>query len=339
MSTVLRTALIGAGRLGKIHGRILGELPESRLVAVCDPDEKAAREAAGKSGARVFADHRAMLAELGAAERPEAAVVAAPTTLHCAIARELLAAGVPVLVEKPITKTVAEAEELVELAAGKRLALAVGHVERYNPAVMAARPFVRDVKFIECRRVSPYPFRSTDVGVTMDLMIHDIDLILDLVGRPLESAQAVGARILSPSEDIANARLVFAGGAVADVTASRVSHKAERKLRIFQADAYISLDLLEKHAVVYRKSAALMRGEIDPAKLNPTLLGLDLKAFVFSKLIDVERPAIPKVEPLRRELSDFLAAAAAGAEPPVSGRQGLAALRAAELILREMKVL
>jgi predicted dehydrogenase len=336
----MRTALIGAGRLGKIHGRILGELAQSKLVAVCDPDEKAAREAAGKSGARIFPDHRAMLAALsGAGERPEAAVVAAPTTQHHAVARDLLAARVHCLVEKPITKTVAEAEELVRLAAEKKLALAVGHVERYNPAMIAARPFVHDVKFIEVRRVSPYPFRSIDVGVTMDLMIHDIDLILDLIGRPLESVQAAGAKVLSPSEDIANARLVFAGGAVADVTASRVSHKAERKFRVFQGDAYISIDMLEKSAVVYRKSQALLRGEIDPAKINPTLLGIDIKAFVFSKLIDVQKPAVPKVEPLRAELEDFLAAAAAGAEPPVSGRGGLEALRAATMILSEMKVL
>ncbi|HOX08347.1 MAG TPA: Gfo/Idh/MocA family oxidoreductase [Planctomycetota bacterium] len=335
----MRTALIGAGRLGKIHGRILGELGQSKLVAVCDPDEKAAREAAGKSGARIFPDHRAMLAALSGAERPEAAVVAAPTTMHHAVARDLLAAGMHCLVEKPITKTVAEGEELVRLAAERKLALAVGHVERYNPAMIGARPFVHDVKFIEVRRVSPYPFRSVDVGVTMDLMIHDIDLILDLVGQPLESVHAVGAKVLSPSEDIANARLVFEGGAVADVTASRVSHKAERKFRVFQGDAYISIDMLEKSAVVYRKSQALLRGEIDPTKINPTLLGIDIKAFVFSKLIDVQKPSIPKVEPLRAELEDFLAAAAAGQEPPVSGRQGLAALRAAEMILRDMKVL
>ena len=323
----MRTALIGAGRLGKIHGRILGELAESKLVAVCDPDEKAAREAAGKTGAKVFPDHRAMLAGLPSGERPEAAVVAAPTTQHHHVAKDLLEAGIHCLVEKPIAKTVAEAEELVSLAAERKLALAVGHVERYNPAMIAARPFVHDVKFIEVRRVSPYPFRSVDVGVTMDLMIHDIDLILDLVGRPLESVQAAGAKILSPSEDIANARLVFEGGAVADVTASRVSHKAERKLRVFQGDAYISIDMLDKAAVVYRKSEALRRGEIDPTKINPTLLGIDIKAFVFSKLIDVQKPAVPKVEPLRRELEDFLAAAAAGAEPPVSGCKGLEADR------------
>ena len=335
----MRTALIGAGRLGKIHGRLLREMPGSELVAVVDPDAATAAEAAGKSGARVFADHRAMLAELSGDGRPQAAVVAAPTTLHHPVARDLLAAGIPCLVEKPITKTVAEAEELVRLAADKQLALAVGHVERYNPAVLAAKPYVHDVKFVECRRVSPYPFRSTDVGVTMDLMIHDIDLILDLVARPLAAVQAVGARILSPTEDIANARLVFEGGAVADVTASRVSHKAERKLRIFQADAYLSLDLLEKGGVMYRKSEALRRGEIDPTKLNPTLLGIDLKAFIFSKLIEVHKLTGPKVEPLRRELEDFLAAAAAGREPPVSGRQGLEALRAAEMILAEMKVI
>lgn len=335
----MRTAVIGAGRLGRVHARILGELPQSQLAAVVDPDAAAAREAAGRTGARLFPDVRAMLAELSGASGIEAAVVATPTAMHRDVARELMNAGVHVLVEKPIAKTVPEAEELVRLAAERKLALAVGHVERYNPAAVAARPHVRDVKFIECRRISPYPFRSTDVGVTLDLMIHDIDLILDLVGRPLESVHAVGAKILSPSEDIANARLVFAGGAVADVTASRVSHKAERKLRIFCADAYVSLDLLEKQAVVYRKSQALLRGEIDPAKLSPTMLGLDIKAFVFSKLIDVERPKVPKIEPLRRELEDFLAAAAGGTEPPVSGRGGLEALRAAQMILSGMRVL
>jgi predicted dehydrogenase len=305
------------------------------LCAVVDPDEAAAARAAGRSGAGLYPDHAALLASDDA---PQAAVVAAPTTLHHAIAAELLSAGVHCLVEKPITKTVEQARELVDLAEGNGLALAVGHVERYNPAMIALRPEVGEVKFVECRRVSPYPFRSTDVGVTMDVMIHDIDLILDLVGRPLVSAEACGARIFSPSEDVANARLVFEGGAVADVTASRVALKAERKLRIFQSDAYMSVDLLAKKGVVYRKSEALRRGEIDPANLTPAQAGGSPLDFVLKKLVSFKKLKIPKVNPIGRELEDFLAAARERRQPPVSGAQGLAALQAAEMILSNMSV-
>jgi predicted dehydrogenase len=332
----MRVALIGAGHLGRIHGKLLSSMNGVEMVAVVDPDAAAARTVAKLSPAAVHPDHRAMLAAAGPA--PEAAVIAAPTALHAEIARDLLAAGIHCLVEKPITKTVAEAEELVELAERAGLALAVGHVERYNPAMIALRPEVGEVKFVECRRVSPYPFRSTDVGVTMDVMIHDIDLILDLVGRPLERAEACGARIFSPSEDVANARLVFEGGAVADVTASRVALKAERKLRIFQSDAYMSVDLLAKKGVVYRKSAALRDGRIDPTKLTPAQAGGSPLDFVLKKLVEFKKLKVPKVNPIGRELEDFMAAAREGCQPPVSGAQGLAALRAAEMILGSMTV-
>jgi predicted dehydrogenase len=336
MSDPLRVALIGAGHLGKIHAKLLKSTPGAELVAVVDPLEGAAAKLARPARARVHPDHRALLADAEA--RPEAAVIAAPTSLHHEIALDLLGAGIHCLVEKPITKTVPQAEELVELAEKRGLALAVGHVERYNPAMIALRPEVGEVKFIECRRVSPYPFRSTDVGVTMDVMIHDIDLILDLVGRPLERAEACGARIFSPSEDVANARLVFAGGAVADVTASRVALKAERKLRIFQSDAYMSVDLLAKKGVVYRKSEALKSGEIDPASLSPAHAGGNPLDFILKKLISFKKLKVPKVNPIGRELEDFVAAARAGEQPPVSGAHGLAALRAAEMILANMTV-
>jgi predicted dehydrogenase len=336
MAEAMRVALIGAGHLGKIHGKLLKELPGAELVAVVDPSEEAARTVAMKTSARVFADHRAMLADPDL--RPEAAVIAAPTSLHHQIAGDLLAAGLHCLVEKPITKTVAEAEELVALAEKHQLALAVGHVERYNPAMIALRPEIGEVRFIECRRISPYPFRSTDVGVTMDVMIHDIDLILDLVGRPLLRAEACGAKIFSQTEDVANARLTFEGGAVADVTASRVALKAERKIRVFQSDAYMSVDLLAKKGVVYRKSAALKSGEIDPAALSPGEIGKGPLDFILKKLVEYKKLKIPKVNPIGRELEDFIAAAREGRPPPVSGAHGLAALRAAEMILGNMTI-
>jgi len=336
MAEAMRVALIGAGHLGRIHGKLLAQLPVAELVAVVDPDEEAAAAVARKTGAKTFPDHRALLADPQL--RPEAAVLAAPTSLHHQIGCELLAAGLHCLVEKPITKTVAEAEELVALAGERGLALAVGHVERYNPAMIALRPEIGEVRFIECRRVSPYPFRSTDVGVTMDVMIHDIDLILDLVGKPLVRAEACGARIFSQSEDVANARLVFEGGAVADVTASRVALKAERKIRVFQSDAYMSVDLLEKKGVVYRKSAALKSGRIDPASLSPGEIGKGPLDFILKKLIEYKKLKMPKVNPIGRELEDFVAAARAGGQPPVSGAQGLAALRAAEMILGNMTI-
>ncbi len=336
MAEAMRVALIGAGHLGKIHGKLLKDLPAAELVAVVDPDQEAATAAARKTKAEVFGDHRTMITE--GQTRPEAAVIAAPTGLHHEIARDLLMAGLHCLVEKPITKTVAEAEELVKLAEERELALAVGHVERYNPAMIALRPEIGEVRFIECRRVSPYPFRSTDVGVTMDVMIHDIDLILDLVGRPLLRAEACGAKIFSQSEDVANARLVFEGGAVADVTASRVALKAERKIRVFQSDAYMSVDLLDKKGVVYRKSAALKSGKINPAELSPGEIGNGPLDFILKKLVEYKKLKMPKVNPIGRELEDFIAAARAGQQPPVSGAHGLAALRAAEMILGNMTI-
>jgi predicted dehydrogenase len=333
----MRVALIGAGHLGRIHGKLLRDLPGAALIAVVDPDRTAAEAVASPCQAAVHSDHRALLA--AGLPRPDAAVIAAPTSLHHGIAAELLRAGIHCLVEKPITKTVEQAEELVELAESRNLALAVGHVERYNPVMIAARPEIGEVKFVECRRVSPYPFRSTDVGVTMDVMIHDIDLILDLIGRPLLRAEACGARVFSSSEDIANARLVFEGGAVADITASRVALKAERKLRIFQGDSYISLDLLDKKGVVYRKTPELREGRIDPSRLTPAAAGGSPLDFILKRLVDRRSLKIPAVNPIGRELEDFLAAARAGRQPPVSGRRGMEALRAAQMILSGMTVL
>jgi predicted dehydrogenase len=335
MPDPMRIALFGAGHLGKIHGKLLKENPNAELVAIVDPDTSAAKAVAKGSKAEVFASHQDLLAS--GSVKPQAAVIAAPTTLHHAIAMDLLGAGIHCLVEKPITSTVVQAEELVALAEERKLTLAVGHVERYNPVMIAARPEVGDVKFIECRRVSPYPFRSTDVGVTMDVMIHDIDLILDLVGKPLERVDACGAKVFSSSEDIANARLVFEGGAVADVTASRVALKAERKLRVFQGNSYMSLDLLNKKGVIYRKSPDLANGKIDPGSLSPAQTGGNPLEFILKKLVSRKKLKIPKVNPIVCEQNDFIAAARTGAQAPVSGARGLAALRAAEMILENMR--
>jgi len=330
MSERIPVAVIGVGHLGSQHARVYAALPAAELVAVVDSDEKRAREIARKHGVPALTDYREL------PERVRAVSVAVPTTDHYAVTRDCLAAGRHVLVEKPLTRTVAEGRELVELARAKKLCLQVGHIERFNSLLRAARPKIHRPRFFEARRISPFSFRSSDSSVVLDIMIHDLDLILDFVGAPPSEVAAVGVPVLGRSEDIVNARLVFPGGCVADITASRVSLKKERKIRLFQDDAYFSLDLLAGQGVRYWKGPKLREGRFDPTQYKPSMLG-DIAAFVFGGLIEYEKLAGDSREPLAAELESFLEAVRDSRRPVVAGEDGLRALEVAEWILREVE--
>ena len=330
----LRVAVVGLGHLGKIHAEVYAKLAKKDkdlvLSAVCDVNP-ASEKIAEDLKVPFFSDYRRL------AGQADAVSVVVPTTFHREVGGFFLERGVPCLIEKPLAKTVREAEELCEWARKGGALLQVGHVERFNPIVRAAAPYFAHPRFIEAVRVSPYPFRSTDVGVTLDLMIHDIDLVVALTGEEPAEVRASGAPVFSKSEDVASARLEFPGGCVANVTASRVSLKKERKWRIFQDDGYLSLDLLGNAGVYIEKSEALKRGEIDPTKLSLASLGVAALTFQLEKL--VKRVALKgdKTPPLDAELAAFVACVRARRAPLVDGPAGCRALKVAERVLAAMK--
>jgi len=289
----IRVGVVGVGHIGKIHARVYSELSGAEFAAVLDVDEKAGRAVAKAHGA-VFVD------DLDAfAERVDAASLCSPTPTHYPIAKELIARGKHLLIEKPITEDPAQARELVEMAAERGIVLQVGHIERFNPVLSALESHLTHPRFIESHRLSPYPNRSTEIGVVLDLMIHDIEIILHLVRRPVESIDCVGIPVLSAGEDIANARIRFEGGCVANLTASRISPEKMRKIRVFQEDAYLSLDYQNQSGEIYRKAGG--------------------------KIIR-EKVAIEKGEPMARELAAFLECARERRRPAVSGHEAAAAL-------------
>ena len=299
----LRAAVIGAGYLGRFHAQKYAALERAELLAIADPEPQARERLAAELGVAGVADHRELLG------RVDAVSVVTPTPLHFAIARDFLDAGAHVLVEKPITVTVDEARELVALAAARKRVLQVGHLERFNPAIVAVEGLLDRPRFIESNRLAPFKPRGTDVSVVLDLMIHDIDLIQNIVGSAVTSIDAVGAPVFTDEIDIANARIRFANGCVADVTASRISMKSERKLRVFQADAYLSIDLQQKVLTLVRKGEPLAAGEMPK--------------------VAIEERSFDPGDALRDEIESFLRAIESGSRPVVSGEDGLAALETA----------
>jgi len=299
--------VIGVGSLGQHHARLLATLPGVRLVAVVDRDAARAAAIAGRCGAGALTDHRDL-------EGAHAVTVAVPTTEHVRVASECLRRGLDVLVEKPMADSVDEAEGLVRLAAETGRTLAVGHTERFNPVVKAAMARLRRPRFIEAHRLGVFSARSTDVDVVLDLMIHDIDIAQRLVGRPIEAIDAVGVNALTSKVDIANARIRFAGGCVANLTASRISTEKVRKLRVFETDAYLSLDYAKQEGLVYAlRPTAGGRPEIAREPL----------------LVDAE-------EPLLSELRAFTDRVAGRGGAIVTGAEGVEALRTARLILDQI---
>ena len=292
--------MIGTGYLGRFHAQKYAAAPGCTLVGVVDPREEVRAAVASELGTRGFADHRDLLGQV------DAVSVVTTTPAHYGIARDFLEAGAHVLVEKPITETVEQAQSLIDIAAAAGRILQVGHLERFNPAIVAAESRLRGARFIECQRLAPFKERGTDVNVVLDLMIHDIDIVQSIVGRPVESIEAVGTPVFSGAVDIANARLRFEGGCVANVTASRVSLKTERKMRVFRDDAYLSIDLQQRIlTVIGKRSAAPAPGELP---------------------VTIEESSYDQGDALRAEIHSFLDCIREGKRPLVSGEDGLRAL-------------
>jgi predicted dehydrogenase len=316
----LRVAVIGVGYLGRFHAQKYATLPGCRLVAVADARADARAAVAQELGTRAVGDYRELLGQV------DAVSIVTPTAAHFEIALACLEGGAHVLVEKPITETVAQATQLVAAARAAGRVLQVGHLERFNPAIIAAEPHLRAPRFIDCQRLAPFRERGTDVNVVLDLMIHDLDIVQSIVGSAIESIDAIGTPVFSPEIDIANARIRFANGCVANATASRVSLKTERKLRIFQDDAYLSLDLQQKILTVIRKQPAIAAAagaaqlpvSISEQSFEPgDALRSEIEAFLAS--CRGERPVVVSGEDGARALQTAVAIAAAvnaGARPP-----------------------
>lgn len=308
----LRAGVVGVGYLGRFHAQKYAAQPDVTLVGVVDTDPGRAAEVAAECHTRAVTDYRDLF------DQVDCVSVAVPTQLHHAVARDFLSRGVDVLVEKPLTATAAEGRELVEIAARHNCLLQVGHLERFNPALRSLTGILTAPRFIECHRVAPFIERGTDVDVVRDLMIHDLDVILSVVRSPVTSIEAFGVPVLTAEPDIANARLRFASGCVANVTASRVALKRERKMRIFQPDTYLVVDYGERRIRICRRESAPQPGGL------PNL--------------SYEEREVSGEDALEEEIRAFLRAVRERSQPVVSGRDGLQALEVAEQIIACLEI-
>jgi predicted dehydrogenase len=304
----MRVGVVGTGYLGRLHARILTETPEAEVAGFVETDDAIAAEVSESLKLKRFASVEALAREI------DCAVVATPTITHYDVSRQLIEAGCDVMVEKPITPSVEDAQRLIELAASRGRILQVGHVERYNPAIIAVAPLLHEVRFVEAQRLGVFVGRSLDIDVLLDLMIHDLNLVLSLLGQRVVDVRAVGVAVLTDRVDITNVRLELENGAIANLTASRVSQDRVRKIRFFSREAYISVDTKEQEVKGYGLS-------------GKTIVPIDI--------------VVNKQEPLRAELEAFLACARTRTRPLVSGDDGLAAvelaIRVAEAIEESMR--
>jgi len=312
--------------LGGFHAQKLAAMDDVELLAVVDPLPASRHRVAAACGTVPLADHWPLLGRL------DAAVIAAPTRWHYELARDFLDRGIHLLVEKPICAALAEAEELVDLAARKGAILQVGHVERFNPALLAAVPHVPSPKYIEAVRSSGFTFRSTDVGVVLDLMIHDIDLVLSLVRSRVRRVEALGLSVLGGHEDVANARLQFECGCVATLSASRVSYEAVRRMQVWSARGFAAVDFAARTTTLVRPSETLLRRQFDVDRLSPEQVDHYREHFPDEHL-PRERLEFPAVDALALELRDFVESIRGSRQPRVSGADGRDALAVAEQIL------
>lgn len=304
-------AVVGVGYFGALHAKKIAALPDARLIAVADIDGARAAAVGAELGVEGLTDCRQLLGQV------DAVTVAVPTKAHFEVAKDFIEHGVHVLLEKPITDDPALARELIDLAAQRGVLLQIGQLARFSAATLAVHDRITMPLYIESYRIAPFKPRGTDVNVILDVMIHDIDLILSLVNAPVESVDAVGTPVLSPSEDIANARVRFANGCVASITASRVSTKAERKMRIFQPDSYIGIDFMNRTVTLVRKAG--------------TAAGAD-----FAEIL-AETQSYDEVDELAREIAAFAHSVRTGTPPLVSGEDGLKALEAAITITESLR--
>ncbi len=326
--TRLKLAVIGTGHLGRIHARLLSEMSDVELVGVADPVQAAREKVAAEYGTRPFADHRELL------DLVDAAVVVTPTRTHHAVALDFLGRGIPLLVEKPLAATVREADELVEAARRHGTILQVGHIERFNPAFNAACAHVRQPKYIDAVRAAGFTGRSMDIGVVHDLMIHDIDLVLSLVEAPLVRVDGISLAVLGEREDAAQARLEFADGCVANLSASRVSYSEapNRRMHLWSAEGFAAIDFGDRSVRVVVPSAEVQAGEFDYQSLSAEAKA-GFKERVFADVLRLETVDVEPRNALADEQRDFVDAVRGGTLPRVTGQEGRDALAVAEAIL------
>jgi len=325
----LRLAIVGAGHLGRIHARIAAALEGVQLVAVVDPIAENRAQVSSETGVAAFSNIHELF---GLAD---AAVVATPTTTHSQVAQELLHGGLHLLIEKPLTTTVAEADKLVALARRQQLTLQVGHVERFNPGLTSVQSKLRDPKYIEARRCSGYTFRSTDIGVVLDLMIHDIDVVLSLVQSPLEQVEALGISVLGDQEDMVSARLRFASGCVANLTASRVSFAAERTMQVLTSTCAATIDFAQRRTSLIEPETQILTRDFNANTLTSSAKS-HLSEHLFSDLLARRDLPALDVNAIEQEQLDFARAIRTGTNPQVTGHAGREAVAVAEAILEQV---
>ena len=326
----IRTAIVGAGKMGHIHAKVLSKLPQSNLVAIVDVQEEKAKKLAKEFKCEAFTAPKELVGKV------DAVTISAPTKCHLEVAEILIKNKIAVLIEKPLAASAEEGEKIVALAKQYGTVVAVGHSERCNPVVQAMKRLKIEPKYIQAERISPYSFRSTDIGVVLDVMIHDIDIILALAQSPVKSVDGFGFNVIADAEDICNARIFFENGCVANITASRLALKTVRKIRVFSRQAYLSLDFFKKEGIVIKTD-----GNVDVVKWvkeKQALGNFDFAGINWPDLLHIEQLSIDDREPLRVEQEAFLASVADRTKrPEVTAEEGLAALKCAEEILKSIK--
>lgn len=321
----LRTAVVGAGKMGGIHAKVYRNLEGCELVAVADRDAERAEALAERYNCTATNKPESLIGKV------DAVTISAPTVAHLELAELFITNGVPVLIEKPLAASAEQGRRIVALAKQHNVVVAVGHSERCNPVVQAMKRLNIEPMFIEANRVSPYPFRSMDIGVVLDVMIHDIDIILSLANSPLVKVEAVGVNVIADHEDICNTRLTFENGCIANITASRLALKTERKVRVFSRQAYLSLDYFRKEGIVIKTDP-----NVDVVKWireHQEKQDFDFTQVNWPELLHVEKLEIADAEPLKVEQQSFLNAVRGQGRPEVTAEDGLAALSCAEQIL------
>jgi predicted dehydrogenase len=322
----VKLAVIGCGHLGRIHARLLENVEGAKLIAVADPVAESRRLAAAESKVPAVADYRDLIGQI------DAAIVAAPASLHHAIGMGLLRHGVHVLMEKPLALDVAQAEELVWAANWHGAVLQVGHIEQFNPALARVRPLMHEPRLIEATRAGGYTFRSTDIGVVLDLMIHDLDIALSIARSPLRSVAATGLSVMGEHEDVAQSRIEFANGCVANLSASRVSYKARREMQVWSERGQVEIDFATRRTIAVEPADALLDFDFHERDLTAGERQ-HLQKALFEELLPAREQEAPAQNALVDEQHNFVDSILTGREPRVTGEQGLAAIAVAELVL------
>jgi predicted dehydrogenase len=326
----IRTAVVGAGKMGTIHAKVYDQLPQSELVGIVDIRLEKAQKLAEQYHCRAFTDCSDILTMV------DAVTISVPTINHLELAKVFIENNVAVMIEKPLAPNADQGKKIVELAEKYDVVAAVGHSERCNPVVQAMKRLDIEPKFIESNRISPYPFRSTDVGVVLDVMIHDIDIILSMAAGKIKKVDAVGVSVIDKNEDICNARIIFENGCIANITASRLALKTERKIRVFSRQAYLSMDYYKKSGIIIK--AAPNVDVVNWIKQHQAAGDFDFSTVNWPDLLHIEEIEIDDKEPLRVEQEAFLNAVMdKNAKPEVTADEGLAAIECAEMILDSIK--